>query len=190
MNNTYYILRHGEALSNREKFISCFPEKRYSPLTEKGKKGIRAKVKELNQKKIDLIFSSDLERCSQTAKIIKEALGVKINYDKRLREYNVGILNGKSIEELHRFFETEKERLELKPLKGETYRQIVERMYNFLKEIDKKYSNKKILIISHQAPLTLLEGKVRGLTDEEILEQYPETKRIKTGEIRKLEGEI
>ena len=50
----------------------------------------------------------------------------------------------------------------------------------------KRYSNKNILIISHQVPLVLLEAKARGFSNQKILNKYPEGKRIKTGELREL----
>ena len=56
LNNKYYILRHGEAVSNVKDVISCWPEKFYNPLTPKGVAKIKKVAKELKNKKIDLIF--------------------------------------------------------------------------------------------------------------------------------------
>lgn len=185
MNNKYFILRHGQALSNEKRIISCFPEKFHNPLTLKGKKRVRATVGRLKKEKIDLIFSSDILRTRQTAEIIVKKLKIKPKYDKRLREYNVGIFNGKSIEGFKKFLSREK-RFSIKPAAGETYLQIKKRMYNFLKDIDKKYSNKNILMISHEVPLTLLEAKVKRISDQEFFKKYPKEKRIKPGELRQL----
>ena len=49
--------------------------------------------------KIDRIISSDLKRAKMTADIINEKLNVEIEYDKRLRENNNGILAGMLNEE-------------------------------------------------------------------------------------------
>ncbi len=187
MKNNYFILRHGEALSNKEHFISSFPEKRPSPLTEKGKKQSLKVAEKLKEKNIDLIFSSDLQRCSKTAEIVGEKLGIKPKYDKRLREYDIGIFNGEPIEKLVNFFKEEKERFEIRPPQGENYKELIERMYDFIESIEKEHSDKNILIVSHQANLTLLEGKARGLTGEETLEEISPEKRVKKAEIRKLE---
>jgi len=184
--NKYYLLRHGEAISNTKNIISCWPEKFSVPLTEEGKEQIKKAAVKLKKKKIDLIFSSDLLRTKQTAKIVSKELEIPVKYDKRLREYNAGIFNGGPIEELKNFFKTEEERLVKKPPKGETYQEIVKRVTNFLNEMKEKYSSKNILVVSHQVPLTWLEGKTRGLSDKEVFKKFPKERRIKKGEIRKL----
>jgi len=186
MRNKYYILRHGEAVSNKKGIISCWPEKVPNPLTKKGIGQIKIAVRKLIDKKIDLIFSSDLLRTRQTAEIVGKELKIKPRRDKRLREYNVGIFNGKAIKDFRKFLPTGIKRFKIHSPKGETYIDIKERMYDFLKEIDKRHSGKTILIISHQLPLILLEGKVKGFSNQGIIKKYPKKKRIKTGELRKL----
>ncbi len=185
-NNKYYILRHGESVANRKKIISCWPEKISSPLTKKGREQIKSAVRKLKTKKIDLIFASDILRTRQTAEIVGKELRIKPEYDKRLREYNLGILNGKLVKEIRKIFPVGVIRFKNKPSGGETYKDVQKRMYDFFKGIDEKYSGKNILIVSHEASLTLLKGKIRGLSNKEIIEKYPKAKRIKTGELRQL----
>ena len=62
LNNTYFLLRHGEAHSNRDDFVSSWPEKIYNPITSEGKKQIQKIIPALKKEKIELIFSSDLLR--------------------------------------------------------------------------------------------------------------------------------
>jgi len=183
MKNNYFLLRHGESFSNVRNIVSCFPEKLVFPLTEKGKKQIKKASKEL--KDIDLFFSSDILRTVQTSEIIERKLEISPKYDKRLREYNVGELNGKSIEKLRNFFNSEEERFIKNPPGGETYLEISKRINDFLKELEENYSDKNILVVSHQLTLTFLESVIRGIKKEEILKKYPSEKRIKKGEIRK-----
>lgn len=185
LNNKYYILRHGEALSNKKDIISCWPEKGRFPLTQKGREQIKTAAKKLKNKKINLIFSSDLLRTKQSAEIASKTLKIKIRFDRRLREYNLGIYNGKPIEEFRKKIPLKK-RFRNEPAEGETYTDIRKRIYNFLKEINKKYSHKNILIVSHEVPLTMLEAKIKGFSNQEILKKYPEVKRIKNGELRQL----
>jgi len=156
------------------------------PLTEKGKKQIKKSAKILKNKKIDLIFSSDILRTRQTAEMVSKELEISPKYDKRLREYDVGFFNGKSIEEFRTFFKNERERFIKKPDKGETYTELSERIRGFIEEIEKKYFNKNILIISHKIPLTFFEGIIKGFNGENILKKCPKYNRIKKGEIRKL----
>jgi len=185
MNNKYFLLRHGEALSNKKRIISCWPEKARFPLTRKGKKQIKKLAKELKSKKIDLIFSSDLLRTRQTAEIVAGELRVKPRYDKRLREFNLGILNGKPLKEVNKFLGKRIRKFKIRAPKAENYTDLKKRMYNFFRDIDKKYSGKTILIISHETPFIMLTAAVRSYSDQKIL-KYWKGLKIKVGEFRKL----
>ncbi len=186
LNNKYYILRHGEALSNVEKIVSCWPEKFNNHLTKKGREMIKESALELKDKNIDLIFTSPLLRTKQTAEIVGKVLKIKPKIDKRLREMDFGKFNNGSIDKLWSFFKNEEERIRKRPPKGETYPEVLDRMYGFLKDIDKKYKNKNILVVSHEGPLVFLQGKVMGLTIKETIKKFPLEKRIHKGEIREL----
>ena len=69
LNNKYYLLRHGEAVSNAKNIASSWPEKFNNPLTKRSKEKIIEAAEELENKKIDLIFASDLLR---TKKFLSE----------------------------------------------------------------------------------------------------------------------
>jgi isoleucyl-tRNA synthetase len=184
--NEYFILRHGEALNNKKNvLVTQIPEKIRCPLTKKGEKEAKLAAKKLKNKKIDLIFASDFERTKQTAEIIAKELGLKVIYDKRLREINVGIFDGKKVKDWEEFFESYEERFTKKIKGGENYNQVKMRMYRFLEDLEKKYQGKRILIVSHQRPLTMLEGVVKGFEIEDF--KKFEKKKIKNGEIRKIE---
>lgn len=185
LKNNYFILRHGGAVSNRDQFVSSWPEKRHNPLTKKGKKQIQKIIPELKKEKIDLIFSSDLLRCKQTAQIIADGLNLEANFDKRLREINVGIFNGRSIEEWDGHFKNRAEKFRKRAPGAENGRDIKERMINFLKEINKQHQNKNILIIGHEDPLIILQGAIKGLLEKKLIKNW-EKLRIKTGEYKQL----
>ena len=213
MKNHYFILRHGETPGNKKNIVFCWPEKFYNPLTEKGRKQIEKAAKELKKRKvnelrssprcadacvIDLIFSSDLLRTKQTAGIIAKELKIKPKFDKRLREVNIGVLNGKPIDEIGRFWDKEKKlspleyykkRFKIAPPRGENYVDIEKRMGAFIKDIDEKYKLRNILIISHKRPLTLLEKVIYGYDFKKFVKIIMENKEIKMGEVRKLKAE-
>ncbi len=86
LKNKYFLMRHGQALSNVKNLISCWPEAFYNGLTPKGRLEVEKAVKSLKNKNIDLIFSSDLLRTKQTAEMIAKELKLSPRYDKRLRE--------------------------------------------------------------------------------------------------------
>lgn len=186
--NDYFLFRHGESLKQIKKVAICWPEKIYASLTKKGQEEVLKSAKELKSKAIDLIFSSDLLRAKQTAQIISQETGAKIIFDKRLREFNVGIFNGKTPELVWEYLNKKKNLIEAEPPKGESILEIRKRMYWFLKEINERYKGKKIVIVSHELPLTILEGTLKGLSVEKTLGWRMRKKEIKleTGEWRKV----
>jgi len=192
LKNKYYIIRHGQAESNVKAVCSCWPEKFKNPLTKTGKETIKESAEKLADltaqadKSIDLIFASPLLRTQQTAEIIGKKLKLKIKTDKRLRELGFGIFNNEHLEKMWKYFKAEEERIKKAPPKGETYIQVLKRMMGVVKDIEKKYKGKNILLVSHEGPLFLLQGKIEGLTIKETIIKFPLEKRIHKGEVREL----
>jgi isoleucyl-tRNA synthetase len=194
--NKYFLLRHGTSLKNLKDIDSCWPEKIPSPLTKEGEKQIKLAAKRLKNEKIDLIFSSDLLRTKQTAEIVGKELGIRPKFNKKLRDVNVGIFNGRPIKEIGRFWNKEKKlsplehysrRFYLAPPKGENYTEIEKRMYEFVKQLDKRYQEKNILIVGHERPLTLLEKRNYGYDLKRFIGIILKKKEIKTGELKEFE---
>ena len=187
LNNTYYILRHGEALSNIKHMNSSWPEMFRNHLTPKGVNQVKESVQKLINKKVnvDFIFYSDLLRTTQTAEIASKMLKVKPRIEKRLREIDFGTANGKPIEELL-YMSFAKKRINHTFKRGETYYHVLRRVLSFLKEIDSRYKGKTILLISHQATLWILENRVEGYSLKEGIKRVPKEKRIGKGELRLL----
>lgn len=184
--NQYLVLRHGESECFKKGILSYKNKGAGCPLTKESRKDIEKIAQKLKKEKIDLIFSSDFLRTKQTAGIVSKELGIKLKYDKRLREVNVGIFDGRNIKEYSNFLKKQTERFTVRPEKGENWNDVKERVNNFLKDIDGKYKNKKILIISHGGPILMMESIVNGFNKEEIIKHW-KTKLINVGELRKLE---
>ena len=205
LKNRYFILRHGQTIYQTEKkdFIypseakggeermffdyPPFPEKPPIKLTKKGEGQIKKIADLLKKKKIHLIYSSDFFRTKQTAGIVARELGLKIIFDKRLRDINLGIYRGGMKEKFYQDFQKYSEkRFYKRPFRGESWSDTRKRMTNFLKDIDKRYKGKKILVISHGDPLWLLEGAAKNWSIEKLLKIKMSKNYIKTGELRRL----
>jgi isoleucyl-tRNA synthetase len=158
-------------------------------LTKEGRAEVLKQAKKLKKEKIDLIFASDLLRAKETAEIISKETGAPIIFDKRLREINVGIFNGKNPKLAWDYILKKKNPFLVKVPKGESLNDVRKRVYNFIEKIDQKYQEKNIVIVSHELPLTVLEKTLRGLSLKEIIEWRREnrTQLIKTGQWRKIE---
>jgi len=185
LTNNYFIIRHGQAVSNKERFVSSWPEMRENPLTEKGEKQIQKTILKLNQEDIDLIFSSDLLRTQLTSEMIADALNLDLNFDKRLREYDTGVFNNKTIEEWNKYFKNQAEKFTKTPPEGENRRDIRKRLTNLITEIDKQYNHKNILIVGHEDPLIILQAIIKGVPEKELIQNWGKF-RINPGEYREI----
>jgi len=163
-NNRYICVRHGEAGHNANNIISSLPENPHH-LTEKGKEEVRQVAKKLKKERIDLVFASDYLRTKETAEILLDELGLDKNqivYEKRIRETNTGDFNSKSINDYRNFFSSTLEKMTKRPPNGENLVDIKKRVGAFLAELDKKYKDKNILIVSHEYPIWMMEAAARG----------------------------
>jgi broad specificity phosphatase PhoE len=185
-NNKYYIMRHGEAESNVKDIVSSWPEKFRNHLTGQGNNSVRRAVQELKAKNINLIFSSDLIRTKETAEIAGDILGVIPEYDKKLREVDFGVFNSGPAAKFEEYFKYGTDRINKAVPGGESYRDVLKRVADFFEEINNKYKDKNILIISHQLPLFLLEGYAKGFSMPETIENIPKEKLLNTAELREL----
>lgn len=154
--NIFLFSRHGEAHHNLEAKASSYPETFVNNLTTKGVERAEGMAQVIaEQGGVDMIFSSDLLRTKQTAETVARILNVPVELDARLREYNVGIYNGRPMAEFNKEFSFE-DRWDKQPEGGETNRQVQARMAEFVHDVNKKYAGKKILVISHGDPIYLL----------------------------------
>jgi broad specificity phosphatase PhoE len=118
-----------------------------------------------------LIYSSDLYRAKQTANIVAKELGLKVYYDKRLRDMIFGIFAGRPGSDYRKRFLSKMQRFTRRIGGAESWRDVKKRIAGFIKEVDKKHKNKTILIVSHADPLWLLAGYIKGLTEKELLDK-------------------
>lgn len=187
--NTYFVMRHGEALSNKKGIVNSILDDTYT-LTLNGKKEVAQAIKTLKDKKIDYIISSPLTRTKETAILVASELGIEtddIIFDDRLREIRMGDLEGKSVEEYHEFFSKLEDKYDSAPRGGESLRDVRERVTEFIYENDKKYIGKTILIISHDDVLWMLDAGVGCIPKEKVFElDNSNNEYISTAEVRKL----
>lgn len=179
-------MRHGEAMSNEKNIVSSWPEKISNHLTQNGTEKARRSIEELKTKNIGLIFSSDLDRTKETAEIASALLGIKPEYDKRLREIDFGVFSSGPAEKFENYFKNRTDRINQGSPGGESYTDVLKRVADFFEEINNKYKDKNILIISHQAPLFLLEGYMRGFSIAQTIENFPDEKMLQKAELREI----
>ncbi|MBI2063950.1 MAG: class I tRNA ligase family protein [Candidatus Yanofskybacteria bacterium] len=173
--NTFYVLRHGFSTKNgvggKGMITSSRLEHDKYELTAEGKEQVQKVADSLAADGgVDLIFSSPFLRTRQSAEIVAKKLGRKVNIDERLKELD----HGTACEgQTHMVcippdtvltFDT-------KYGDGESWRDVKIRMSDAIRELDQKYENKKILLVSHGDPIWILEGFTENWADEEIIKQ-------------------
>ena len=171
--NRYILARHGEAENNVKNIIDHVAEKSVSNLTLKGRSQIEKLAKKLSREKIDVVFASDFPRTRQTAEILALASGIKkVNLDKRLREVNMGFLNGRQAYEYHRLFPNDMKKFTRAPEGGETLNELRKRLYEFIEEKEMEFSGKTILVVSHEYPIWIFASVLEGWGNREAVEEH------------------
>ncbi|MEX0849955.1 MAG: histidine phosphatase family protein [Gaiellaceae bacterium] len=112
------------------------------------------------------VFTSDLGRAIETAELAFGDSGIPIHEDSRLRECNYGELNGMPSSRL----EAERPLHVDEPFpEGENYRQVVERVRDFLEDLPSEYDGGRVAVIGHSATRWALDHLLKGTPLEELL---------------------
>jgi 2,3-bisphosphoglycerate-dependent phosphoglycerate mutase len=125
-----------------------------SGLTELGERQAQAMAGGLKKFRIDLMYSSDLGRAARTATIISESLGRDITTDTRLRERNLGILQGLTMAEFASSFPQEAAKMKSGDPDyaipgGESARQRHERCVTCVEDLCARHPGRSILLVVH-----------------------------------------
>ncbi len=159
--NKLYIIRHGKTEWNEKKLLQGKTD------IELNNEGIN-QAKELRDSfdfsKIDVCICSPLKRTKKTAEIIIENR-IPIIYDSLLLERGFGDYEGKPI-----IFDLIADQWNYKlndSTNGiEPIHDCLDRAKKFLNNINKKYSNKNILIVSHGSFIKALHFNLTGYNED------------------------
>lgn len=143
-----YIVRHPETEFNQKEIVQGWAD---SNLTEKGKRIAERLGMRLKNKDIAKIYSSDLGRAMQTAKIINKYLNVEIIPKTELRERNFGKFNGKPVSLIKQKVDLEDGVLVLP--NGESIKEMKKRVLQFIKQLKEK---KPVLMVTHEGCLRVI----------------------------------
>jgi 2,3-bisphosphoglycerate-dependent phosphoglycerate mutase len=111
----------------------------------------------VRRRDVDAVFSSDLGRALETVAIAFFDADVPIFHDWRLRECDYGALSGAPAEEL----EPEKH-LDVPFPGGESYADVLARIESFIRDLRRGWEGKRVLVVSHAAPLWALQQLLGG----------------------------
>lgn len=172
-----YLLRHGETTWNIEKVFRGQAE---VPLTENGRSQAKFAGEYLKDKGIQTIYTSPLSRAKETAEIVGKIINLGPMVDDRLTGLNFGEWQGRPYSEIEKEFPEEFMNYKIAPDKfkspgGETLNEAMRRSLDMLKEIEKKFLEGKILIVTHRVICKLMLLGILGLGSEKFWMLKPDT---------------
>jgi len=127
------------------------------------------KERSLNRK-LDVIFTSDLQRAVKSAVPTANELHIPIYVDWRLRECDYGSLTQAPKAEVEA---QKKDRINEPFPDGESYQQCMDRMKEFLDWLKANFDGKTVMIIGHRATHYGLEHFIKGVPlDKVVGEQF------------------
>lgn len=177
LKNTYYGVRHGESIANVEKLIvSSFETQKGYGLTTKGKEQAKSTKESYSFLNSDfVILSSDFERALETATIIGECIGVSPTKTPLLRDRFFGSLDNSPASNYDKVWEHDPSDMNYKGYKNESVQEVLDRLTKLILELEEKYTDKNILLVSHGDPLGILETQFKGVPAGEFrtIEKIP-----------------
>lgn len=159
-----YLIRHGQSAGNAEgRFGGHSP----MPLSKLGKEQAELTAKLLSKEKVHAIYSSDLLRAVQTAEPLAKLLDLPIIQTPDFRERDVGVLEGLTFDESKRKYPKDYYALINRDIhhvitKGESYRQLLQRTTNALREIFDIHRGEKVVIFSHTGAICFMTLHLLG----------------------------
>jgi len=171
------LVKHGKCESSIQKIIAGHSD---TPLTEVGRKQAKSLAGDFlkNGIKFDAVYSWDTLRASETTNIICEILGINdVVYDKRLREYNVGIFTGRKISSLTKeekdFLNNTLIDLNLKTPGGESDKKMTVCVKEaFFEIINNHPEASTILLIGHGGTLNHILVRILNLLPSKLEERF------------------
>lgn len=163
------LLRHGEIQGGQRFFGSTDV-----PLTNHGWEQLWTTI-EVNPPSWDHIITSPLDRCSKFAHALGQRYSIPITQDKRIKEINFGIWEGRSAAEL---IETDAEVLTRfwknpinnTPTNAEHLLDFQARVLSAWRDITSNHASQKILIITHGGVIRIVLCHILQHPLERILE--------------------
>ncbi|MGO1572443.1 bifunctional RNase H/acid phosphatase [Corynebacterium casei] len=153
----FVLLRHGQTQMSVDKQYSGHTD---IELTERGQKQALAAAQAIANRGIefDVIVSSPLKRCQQTAQAAAQALGIdEVETVEDLIELDFGKWEGESFDEVGK---RDSDRLQewmtdssVSCPDGESLQQLHKRVRKVRKELQERYAGKTLLVVTHVNPI-------------------------------------
>ena len=141
----------------------------------------------------DLVLSSPYERALRTAERAVAAAGwrdIAIRRDERLRERDLGLLDGFTKSGIERRFPEEAERrawlgkFYYRPPGGESWADVAARVRAVVEMVGHQHAGRRLVVVSHQAVLMLFRYVLEELDEKAVLELDATQRLANAGVVR------
>jgi broad specificity phosphatase PhoE len=155
------LARHGETDWNH---IGRWQGHADPPLNELGRRQAAGLAERLSHEGISAIYTSDLQRASETARVVAERLDVPVVEDAALREIDVGSWSGLTRDEVAERFPDGFARWRAGEIghDGETRDELTERVVGAVERIAGMHSGETILVVTHGGAIRALRRHAAG----------------------------
>jgi broad specificity phosphatase PhoE len=137
---------------------------------------VNAWLKDHRSLRPDVVLSSPYRRAAETAERAVEGLDLEIIFDERLRERDLGVLDGLTGAGIRAEFPEEAERrtklgkFYYKPPSGESWCDVVFRIRTLFSDLRETFDGATVWMFTHQAVITSFRYVLEGLTEHELME--------------------
>lgn len=165
-----FAVRHGQTVENEAGIMTGHIP---GVLSDAGKAQAMKVARTLKDRTFDHIYCSDLQRCIDTSQYIKEHHpDTPITLTHALRDYNLGIFQGKKMDEVD-FRSLGSDPMNRRPEGGESRNDMRKRIIDFIKELLHDHGDRNVLAVTHSGPVIQLLSIFSGMDSEYIFHNVP-----------------
>jgi broad specificity phosphatase PhoE len=151
-----FLVRHGETDANRLRLLQGGSN---GLLNANGRLQAEQLGRHLSEIALDRVYASDLQRAVDTAQTIAQLHGLSVEVDRRLREWDVGSLDGQpAAVYLQMIQDSGKPLSQFDPPGGEKLGEVRSRAEAFLQMLVEQHTGESILACSHGDCMRMLTG--------------------------------
>ena len=167
------FLRHGQAENNTKRILAGRTEG--VPLTKTGVEQAERIAKYLKHMDISAIYSSPIERASNTAKIVADYNSLNYKLDDRLIELEMGKFTRMNYDDMFakygnvflKFYENDPI---IAKCEVETFAEVQKRVIDMVGHIVKKHKNQNVVLVTHMDPIKSMLSTIMDLKPKTLFE--------------------
>ena len=167
------FLRHGQAENNTKRILAGRTEG--VPLTKTGVEQAEGIAKYLKHMDISAIYSSPIERASNTAKIVADYNSLNYELDDRLIEIEMGKFTRMNYDDMFakhgnvflKFYENDPI---IAKCEVETFAEVQKRVIDMVEYIVKKHKNQNVVLVTHMDPIKSMISTIMDLKPKTLFE--------------------